>query len=292
MNATLLRPLLNRGFELPKDDWYQLAPFGEFPVMAERADGTKVRLVQVLDSKACAAITNRFNAVAMNPAFPGMLIDKDHFSQEAELPSEAMGWIFELANRDGQNGDGGLWARIRWSDVGAAAVKGGSYRFISPCFDPNTVENLGNARIRPLYLDTAGLTNAPNIRGSKPLSNRRGDAANPNPNNEGKPNMDLIRKALGLAVDADEAACVAAITPLKNRITPEALASRYVAKPGHETIVTACTALTNRIARTLFAVESDVMVLRHGFIKNTQATSQAEIDLAEKRFKEWKHGEK
>ena len=52
------------------------------------------------------------------------------------------------------------------------------------------------------------------------------------------------------------------------------------------------TSLTNRIARTMFAVESDVMVLLHGFIKKTQATPQAEIDLAEKRYKEWKHGEK
>ena len=52
------------------------------------------------------------------------------------------------------------------------------------------------------------------------------------------------------------------------------------------------TSLVNRIARTLFAVESGVMVLLHGFIKKTRATPQAEIDLAEKRFKEWKHGEK
>jgi len=52
------------------------------------------------------------------------------------------------------------------------------------------------------------------------------------------------------------------------------------------------TSLANRIARTLFAVESGVMVLLHGFIKKTQATPQTEIDLAERRYKEWKHGEK
>ena len=52
------------------------------------------------------------------------------------------------------------------------------------------------------------------------------------------------------------------------------------------------TSLSNRIARTLFAVESGVMVLLHGFIKKTQAAPQAEVDLAEKRFKEWKNGEK
>lgn len=33
-------------------------------------------------------------------------------------------------------------------------------------------------------------------------------------------------------------------------------------------------------------------MLLHGFIKKTQATPGSEIDLAEKRFKEWKHGEK
>lgn len=51
------------------------------------------------------------------------------------------------------------------------------------------------------------------------------------------------------------------------------------------------TSLANRIARTLFAVDSGVMVLLHGFIKKTQTTPAPEIDLAEKRFKEWKHGE-
>jgi phage-related protein len=51
------------------------------------------------------------------------------------------------------------------------------------------------------------------------------------------------------------------------------------------------TSLTNRIARTLFAVEGRQMVLLHGFIKKTQQTPNEDIRLAEKRFKEWQHGE-
>jgi phage-related protein len=47
-----------------------------------------------------------------------------------------------------------------------------------------------------------------------------------------------------------------------------------------------------RIARTLFAVEGAQMILLHGFIKKTQRTPNDDIDLAEKRFKEWQHGEK
>jgi len=51
------------------------------------------------------------------------------------------------------------------------------------------------------------------------------------------------------------------------------------------------TSLGNRIARTLFAVEGRTMILLHGFIKKTQQTRKNDIDLAEKRFKEWRRGE-
>ena len=52
------------------------------------------------------------------------------------------------------------------------------------------------------------------------------------------------------------------------------------------------TTLEKRIARTLFAVAHGQMVLLHGFIKKTQRTPVADIDLAARRFKEWQHGEK
>lgn len=46
----------------------------------------------------------------------------------------------------------------------------------------------------------------------------------------------------------------------------------------------------NRIARVLFAVEQSRMILLHGFIKKTQQTDPADIDLAIKRLKEWRNG--
>jgi len=49
--------------------------------------------------------------------------------------------------------------------------------------------------------------------------------------------------------------------------------------------------LGNRIARTLFAVKARQMLLLHGFIKKTQQTPNDDIELAEKRFKEWQRGE-
>ena len=51
------------------------------------------------------------------------------------------------------------------------------------------------------------------------------------------------------------------------------------------------TSPANRIARTLFAAEGRQMVLLHGLITKTQQTPFDDIKLAEKRFKEWQHGE-
>ena len=44
--------------------------------------------------------------------------------------------------------------------------------------------------------------------------------------------------------------------------------------------------LENRIARVLFVLDGSTMVLLHGFIKKTQATSQSDLDLAKDRLKQ------
>ena len=45
--------------------------------------------------------------------------------------------------------------------------------------------------------------------------------------------------------------------------------------------------LDNRIARTLFAMVSQEIVLLHGFIKKQQTTPQDELDLARKRKRQY-----
>ena len=49
--------------------------------------------------------------------------------------------------------------------------------------------------------------------------------------------------------------------------------------------------ICNRIARVLFAVEESEMILLHAFIKKTQQTNPADIELANQRLKEWIHGQ-
>ena len=43
--------------------------------------------------------------------------------------------------------------------------------------------------------------------------------------------------------------------------------------------------LHNRIARVIFTVEGDKMVLLHGFIKKSQKTPQSDLQLAKQRLK-------
>ena len=44
--------------------------------------------------------------------------------------------------------------------------------------------------------------------------------------------------------------------------------------------------LENRIARVLFVLEGSTMVLLHGFIKKSQVTPQADLNLAKDRLKQ------
>lgn len=157
--------ILNRDFRLPDDGWYHIAPFGEFP-------HSGACVIQVIDQEACIAMAARFAADAKTLNFPGLLVDFDHCSLDGEKRSEAAGWILGLENREN-----GLWAQIRWSDLGEDTVKGGRYRFLSPvwarsdCVDLGADPMSGLDRVRPIRILNAAVTNDPNLKGMVPLSN-------------------------------------------------------------------------------------------------------------------------
>jgi hypothetical protein len=178
--------LMNRaGFAVPEDGFYHLAPLGEFA-------HAQAGVLQIIDQEACAAMVNNFRQDAEAANFAGILVDFDHFSLDGERRSEAAGWIVALECRGargeergaeensttkgtknakaGEDG-AGLWAKIRWSDLGEEAVKGGRYRFLSPVWGRGDCTDLGDGRLRPLRLLNAAVTNDPNLKGMAPLSN-------------------------------------------------------------------------------------------------------------------------
>ena len=117
-----------------------------------------------------------FAEESRQPNFPGLLVDFDHASHDPAQPTTAAGWISALEPRED-----GLYAQIRWSDLGHQALTGGRYRLASPVWNRADCDAwrapFGDERealhLRPRRLDRLALTNDPNLPGLVPLSNRR-----------------------------------------------------------------------------------------------------------------------
>jgi phage I-like protein len=204
---------------IPSDGWFMVSAKGEFPISLENTrTGEKQTFIQVLDDVACAAMFNRYQAdKAANPGLE-LLVDFDHFSDQLDRRSEAAGWIVDLQNRAD-----GLYASIRWSDLGEQAVTGRRYRFFSPVWEPRDCEVLGNNRIRPLRLDKAALTNEPRMRNIQPLFNR---ATGPADGMKGTmEHKKMLCDLLGLPADATDQqiqnACTELQAKIKNRVEAE-----------------------------------------------------------------------
>lgn len=193
--------LLNR-FAFEPDGWFQVVPIGDHP---HPGSG----LVQVVDETAVRRMAEDFAHRARQANFPGLLVDFDHESHDPGKSSKAAGWITDLRNRPD-----GLWAKVRWTDLGEEAVRNGRFRLCSPVFERRSAEDLGNSRVRPVRLLDVGLTNDPNIRNLPPFSNRGGSTtADPTESTQ----MKTVLLALGLSPDASEPAALEAVNVLKNR---------------------------------------------------------------------------
>lgn len=189
-------PILNRAGKIPDDGWYHVVPMGEFKV---KHNGSTI--MQVIDDRAVAAMAERYQA-----AGDKLLVDFDHFSYDEGHKSEAAGWVVAVEARSD-----GLWARIEWTDAGEPAIMNKRYRFVSPVWLPEDCDALGDNRLRPLRLDSIGLTNQPNLKGMQPLSNRGPG------HQQQETRMKKVIELLGLPAETTDLAAVEAVTALMNR---------------------------------------------------------------------------
>lgn len=212
----------NREGALPPDHWYQI----EVPGLHLNP---AAKVVQVLDALALESIVNRFAAEAAAPDFAGLPVGRDHLGDRADQPTEALGWLREVRNREGL-----LEGRIEWTALGRPLIEGQVYKFFSTEYASADLERtapvrLGNREwpaVRPRRLDGLEVTNRPNNRGGKPISNRA-PSPDENPPNPPLPMQKLIT-LLGLPAEATEDQILAAVKalqtgaadlpPLKNRL--------------------------------------------------------------------------
>ena len=203
--------ILNRDFQHPTDGWYMIEPKGEFP-------NTDSNVLQIIDDTALRSIANRFNAEAAKPNFAGMLVDHEHFRHQSDQETVAYGWLTKVENRAD-----GLYGQIRWTNTGKTAVDGGDYRFFSTEYLPKDLAILNREgsprRMRPMRLDGLTLTNDPNNKGAKPITNRREATAEADNSQQQSEihTMKSVAQKLGLAPEASESAVLEAVQVVLNR---------------------------------------------------------------------------
>ena len=171
----------------------QIAPWGVYP----QYDPEKKAVVnQIVDEAAGQRLLENFAGE--------ILVDADHESENGGS-TKALAWITALR----ADPETGLWANMKWTDEGAAAVSGRRYRFVSAAW------HLGKDG-RPDRLASVALTNRPNIP-AKPILNKE-SAGGASADQTRKPEMEELKKALGLAPDADDAAVLAAVQALQSKV--------------------------------------------------------------------------
>lgn len=176
----------------------QIAPWGVYPQFDEEK---KTTVDQIVDEEAGRRLVAEFEAS------PGeeILVDADHESENGGS-TEALAWITALR----ADPELGLFATMKWTDAGAAAVSGRRYRFVSAAW------HLADDG-RPDHLASVALTNKPNIQ-AKPILNRE-SAGGASADQPKKTKMEELKKALGLAPDAEGAAVLAAVQALAQKVT-------------------------------------------------------------------------
>jgi phage I-like protein len=192
-------------FEIPADGWVQIAPYAEILAPLSRPGAEPVPVMQVMDRATAERIATRFRDEAAAQAnFPGLLVDFDHFSHDEDKSTRAAGWIDQVEAREA-----GLFAHVRFSASGQAALEGGDYRLFSPVLAFEAREYRPGERVRPMALLRGALTNDPRFKGMIPLANRA--ATFPT-----QTTMDYKAKLLqllGLPETSDDAAIEAALAP-------------------------------------------------------------------------------
>ena len=189
--------------------WFQtFPPYGRYPV-GGTVKGAREDAVFVFDEAAAKAILDDFRAKAKRPDWPGLLVDREHFSNDPEKTSDAMAWARDIR----QDADGSIWTRWEFTPEGEKLWSGKVLVSRSPLF--LSVPAKGGREYRPVALESIGMTNTPHFRELSTLAAAR-EAAEVT-THEGEIQMEEILKALGLAEDASPADAVAAVEALKQK---------------------------------------------------------------------------
>ena len=263
--------ILNRSGQHSPDGWYHIEKTGSHPGV----DATGRKVLQICDlqsvnNRVAAFQADNADYAASHPGepFPGMLVDREHFSHDASKETAADGWLMDLQNRNGE-----LCGRIQWTRRGKAATSprsapGGKealapeYKYFSTEFNSEDLESLGVVdgvlNVRPKRLSGLTLTNRPNNLGATPIANRStlSPALGDSTPTQANTRMKSIATKLGLTPEASEKSIHDALDAILNSATT---AKTLKAEVG---------VLTNRVTE-LLGEQIDLDIAAAGIVDQT-----------------------
>ena len=252
--------------------WFQTFPaYGRYAVGGIIKDAP-ADAEFVFDEAAAKEIIANFRAEAKKPDWPGILVDREHFSADREKTSDAMAWAKDIR----QEKDGSIWTRWEFTAVGRDLWQGKVLVNRSPLF---AFRRDGKDYI-PVALKSIGMTNTPHFTELSTLAAARAAEVN---NHEGEIHMKKILEALGLAEGASEDEALAAIQGLKDKASAaEAQATEA------ETAKTEAEKAKDKAVAECRAMKADAFIAAHkDTITDVAACKAAYIEnpeLAEKLF--------
>ncbi len=189
-----------------KATWFQtFPPYGRYPV-GGTVKGAPEDAEFVFDEAAAKAIMNAFKNAAENPAWPGVLVDEEHYSLDPSKSSAAMAWAKDIR----QEADGSIWTRWEFTPKGRELWESKTLLNRSPAFACAR----DGKEYRPIALKSIGMTNTPHFGELSTLAAARAAEVN---NNKGEIRMKKLMEELGLAEGASEDAAVAACRAIKEK---------------------------------------------------------------------------
>ena len=248
--------------------WFQtFPPYGRYPV-GGTIKGAAKDAVFVFDEAAARAVIEDFRQQAARPDWPGVLVDREHFSADADKTSDAMAWARDIR----QDSDGSIWTRWDFTPEGERLWRDRVLVSRSPLFLSSP--DASRREYRPVALRSIGMTNAPHFRELSTLAAAK--AAAESTTNEGAIQMDPeILSALGLAEGAGKEEVLAAIKALKDK-EAAAVAQATDAEKKAEDAEAACRGLK---ADAFIAANkeriADAAKFREAYLKAPEATEAA-----------------
>lgn len=194
--------------------WFEtFPPYGRYPV-GGTVEGAAQDAEFVLDEASAKAVVAAFRADAAREGWPGLLVDREHFSADPGKASDAMAWAKDIR----LDADGSIWTRWEFTAPGRELYEGKVLVSRSPLFACAK----DGRDYRPVALKSIAMTNTPHFQGLSTLAAARAaeDTAGngeTHENPQGDESMEKILEALGLDAGATEEEALAQVQALKDR---------------------------------------------------------------------------